>query len=457
MKKMIAFMLALTVMLGTIAGCSQTQESSPAKDKDNEVSQSENNNNPEKKEPIKMVLNLGGFLSDPSVVAALEEIQTLEEFSHMEFVILEDDADYDTKMPIAVASGEQMDIIGVFNSINRTRYAEAGTIIPMDDLADKMGIDFEEAFGSHAANAKIGDDIFIVPQRRSSWVLYYNKAVFDKAGMDYPDTDVPMTWDEYAALAAKLTMGESSNKTYGALHMLWPIFWYGEAIMALGGGDKFYNPEGLSNIEEPIFAKALERTYKMMHVDKSIPTHADMVVSKTSPQAFMNGQYGMMVSGSWVLNWSMDKETYPRDWKLGIAPMPVDAGTVPKTWGDTRGYGIPVTSTHPEEAMKVAIELARLGAKHAISDPASYKLEESPNLYVKAEEILVEDQITIDLLKKTFANPDTVFAVEKIMGKNNVDYDQVIKEESEKYFVKEQDLETTIKNIKDRMDKILVK
>ena len=33
-------------------------------------------------------------------------------------------------------------------------------------------------------------------------MLYYNKDLFDKAGVEYPSAD--MTWDEYEALAKKI-------------------------------------------------------------------------------------------------------------------------------------------------------------------------------------------------------------------------------------------------------------
>ena len=50
-------------------------------------------------------------------------------------------------------------------------------------------------------------------------MLYFNKDLFDKAGVPYPSAD--MTWDEYEELAKKMTSGEGSAKVYGTHNHTW--------------------------------------------------------------------------------------------------------------------------------------------------------------------------------------------------------------------------------------------
>ena len=58
-----------------------------------------------------------------------------------------------------------------------------------------------------------------MPYRQDFWVLYYNKNLFDAAGLDYPDH---VTWDEYADLAQKLTGTDAAGqKVYGTYHHIW--------------------------------------------------------------------------------------------------------------------------------------------------------------------------------------------------------------------------------------------
>ncbi|MDC7234703.1 MAG: extracellular solute-binding protein [Spirochaetales bacterium] len=405
----------------------------------------------------KIVIHIHNFLNDKSVTGGLEEIQKMEKFSHVDFVIKDKDEEYETTLPIAVAGGEQIDVVAVFNPIQQNKMAKAGVIQPLDKYIAELGVDMNKEFGGYANNAKFEGKTVMFPHQVTKWVLYYNKKVFDDAGVAYPDPEVPMTWTEYAEVAAAITQGEGGNKVYGALHLDWPMFWYGEAIMKLGGGEKFYNAQGLSNIEDPIFAKALERTFNMQHVDKSIPTHADIIMSKTGPQAFMNGQYGMIVQGAWLLSWAADKATYPRDWELGIAPMPVDAGTTQKTWGIVNGYAVAQTSKNPQLAAEVALELSRLDSEYTETAPAANQTYGQENLYVGSGEKLGGEGLTVQVIQRAFNYPGSIFVTEKVTGPNNVEYETIINEEVEKYLVQEQDLATTIANIKTRGDKAITK
>lgn len=458
MKKVLGMILTLTLLVSMLAACGGSDESTSAGGASGEkaTTASTKDDGTSEKEREKIVINIHNFLNDASTLGALEEIQSREEYSHIDFVIKDKDEEYGTTLPIAVAGGEQIDVVALFNPIQQNQLAKAGVIQPLDDILDAAGVDMVAEFGNYAENAKFEGNTVMFPHQVTKWVLYYNKAVFDQAGIDYPDTDVPMTWTEYAELAAALTSGEGGQKVYGALHLEWPMFWYGEAIMKLGGGEYFYNAEGTSNIEEPIFAKALERTYKMMHEDKSIPTYADIIMSKTGPQAFMNGQYGMIVQGAWLLSWAADSESYPRDWELGIAPMPVDSGTAQKTWGVVNGYGVAQTSANPALAAEIALELARLDSKYTETAPAASLAYPQDKLFVAMGEKLAPEGITTEVIQHSFNNPDTLFVTEKVTGTNNVEYETVINEEVEKYLVQEQDLETTISNIKERGDKVIL-
>lgn len=406
----------------------------------------------EEKEKERIIIDLGPTLYDQSVLMALDELKSLEEYKNIEFVIREDDPDYWTKMPLSIANGDQIDVISVANVIYRTTFVENSTIIPLDGYIKEMEYDFESMFGDRVSNATVGDQIYIVPQRRTTWALYYNKDLFDEAGIPYLDQKIPITWNEYENLAKKLTKYDGEEKIYGALHMSWPIFWYGEALQNIPGKDDYYNSLGLSNIDHPEFKKSLERSYRMMHEAGSIPTYSDLVISKSTIHVFMNGHYGMLLSGSWVLNWAMDKDTYPRDWKLGIAPIPSNESGVLKSWGDTSGFGVPPTSGNAKLAVEIALKLGELSAKYALTNAPSHKLVETPMLYVDVEESLLEDGITVEMLEYIQDNSETEMSIEKVSGIKNVIYDTIIKEEAELYFVNEQDIDTTISNMKKRID-----
>lgn len=461
MKKVLSLVLVVVLTASLFAACGKEEVSSnggttSTTSKKDSSDSKETEATKDVKDPVKFVIALNKMPEGVELQRAIEEVQLMEKYSHVEWEVLPSQEEFNTSLPVVVAAGEQRDLIAVANPIQQQSWAQAGVLQPIDEAIAELGWDFQAEYGQFAENAKNNGETFIIPHALTKWALYYNKAVFDNAGEPHPDPLVPMTWDEYTALAAKLTSGEGSDKVYGAFHLTWPMFWYGSAIHELGGGEAFYNADGLSNIEDPAFAKALERTYQMQHTDKSTQSQADLVSSKTTPTAFMNGQYGMTVAGGWIMSWATDDENHPRDWEIGMAPMPVDEGTTQKTWGIVNGFGVGATSADPVLATDVAMELSRLCAAYQEAQEEANRLVESPNLYVAIGEKLADEGIDAEVIRGILANPETIFVTEKVMGPNNVAYEQVIKEEVEKYFVQAQDLETTIKNIKERGDKAIM-
>lgn len=127
------------------------------------------------------------------------------------------------------------------------------------------------------------------------------------------------------------------------------------------------------------------------------------------------------------------------------------------TWGIVNGLAVTPTSADPKLAFEICMDLTRLCAKYARSSEEANRTVEQNDLYVGFGDSLVDDGITTDQIKYVLANPDEIRVTEKIMGPANVEYEKVYMEEVEKYLVEAQDLETTIKNIKERADEAIKK
>ncbi len=54
---------------------------------------------------------------------------------------------------------------------------------------------------SGASSYEVDGTQYGTPYRQDSWVLFYNKDLFDAAGVDYPDGS--WTWDDYDAAARR--------------------------------------------------------------------------------------------------------------------------------------------------------------------------------------------------------------------------------------------------------------
>lgn len=452
-KKVLSTALVGTMALSLMAGCSTKKESTKKVVKENEGESSEGYSG-------NVVIYPLGAGHNEALYDAIEVLKGMEKYKDVTFdVKFDNDESTKDKIPTYIAGGEQVDIVYSGNPIYQQQYVDGGVIVPITEYVEKYGINMEEQYGEYAKFAYNAGEVYGIPGGATAWGLWYNKKIFDDAGIEYPDPKVPMTWEEYSELAKQLTKGSGSEKTYGALHLTWPMYWYGEAIMALGGGEQFYTEDGLSNIKDPAFGKAMERTWNMMNTDKSIRTNADIETAGITGQAFLDGHYGMMPSGSWVLNWLLDKETYPRDFEVGLAPMPVDSGTTPKNWGICGTFGLTPTTADPDLSFNVCVDLVRETTKLTSSEIYADQTVPQDNIFTDiVNQISEYDKlITVDLVHGIFLNPETQFVTEKISGPNAADYEKIVVEETTLYFGQEQDLNTTLDNIEQRVNEMLEK
>ena len=446
-KRIISVLLSATMVASMLVGCGGGEEKK--EDVNNEGTEA---GGEESKDGYsgKMVISIHDQLNNPAIVEGIEAVGATDKWKNVEIEVKPKDQEYAVNMPVQIMGGEQIDIIYNFNPIEQAKNSAAGLCVPLDDIVADLGINMEERYGNKAADGKNQEgELVAIPGAYTTWSLFYNKALFDDAGIPYPDPDVPMTWTEYRELAKKLTSGEGADKIYGTLNLQWPMYWYGQAIMELGGGQNFYNAEGLSNIEDPAFVNALESTYNMQNVDKSTPTQADIIARKIEPDGYFNGKYAMYIHGNWFLNWMADTEVYPRDYEIGMAPMPVPEGSTDKmTWGVTGTYSVGATSANPTMATDFIIDLVAYATEHSPAEAYADTTVEATALY---QDLGIKDEgYDPENVKKYFANPEVLSVTEKVTGQNSAKYETIINEEVEKYFADAQDLDTTIQNIKER-------
>lgn len=111
-----------------------------------------------------------------------------------------DATNYDTQMTADLAAGSAPDLYILKNLKNFFTYQDGGQLMDVSDVASQLN---KSTSGLSAY--QVAGKTYAVPYRQDSWYLYYNKDLFDKAGVSYPDGK--WTWDDYAAAAKKLTAG----------------------------------------------------------------------------------------------------------------------------------------------------------------------------------------------------------------------------------------------------------
>lgn len=124
---------------------------------------------------------------------------------------------YTETMTAAIAAfraGEQPDIVQVFEVGTGTMMAAQGAVYPVYQLMADMGADFDQSGFLPAVVGYYTDtqgNMLSMPFNSSTPILYYNKDVFEAAGLD---RDVPpKTWEELEAFSHQIM--ESGAATCG--------------------------------------------------------------------------------------------------------------------------------------------------------------------------------------------------------------------------------------------------
>ena len=97
------------------------------------------------------------------------------------------------------------------------RWMKAGKFLPIDEMVAKYNIqlaDFNQ--GIVKDTCTVNGKLYCLGTYTGAVLLFYNKDMFDAAGVAYPSATVPMSIDEYAAVAAKLTKPNEDIKRRGS-------------------------------------------------------------------------------------------------------------------------------------------------------------------------------------------------------------------------------------------------
>lgn len=304
-------------------------------------------------------------------------------------------AQRDEKMKVMLLGGDSFDVAYVGPGLFPF-FRDGGYLAPLDDVITNAGYKLDDMIP--LATEKDGKIYGIDWDVPTPWSLIYNKAIFDKAGVPYPDSKVPMTWSQMSDVAKKLTSGTGKDKVYGYLiPNQWVQLTFNSAVQTAS----FYKADGTSNLDDPAFSIAAKFTNNMLNVDKSAQSWPDVVTKKIDTVNFMSGNYGMIIQGAWIYNWLIDKKGYPRTWKAGCAPIPqADGATSVISFGTATKFVVPTTSKYPAEALYAGLELFSDFDSSRGGKPVLKKWQKADRFADMASK-LADDGITEDILKST--------------------------------------------------------
>lgn len=354
------------------------------------------------------------------------------------------------KVLVGLMAGDSIDIIGR-TPVQMMDFYNAGVLEPLDDLAINSGYDMEAVYGESLI--KIDGKTYGLPSDQDIWLTYYNKKIFDDAGVPYPEAE-GWTWEKYIETAKLLQNDEKG--IWGSFMLDYDNYNY---MYALQKGAKPYKDDGTSNFDDPLFAEGMKFYYDFGNELKVQPNSIEYASGTYPYNSFMvNGNIGMFVCGGWVAASLTGLTKYPRDWKAGILPMPYPEGSKPSSLRISNGFAIPKTSSNKEaafEAIKCIAENKYLLGYGRV--PAKVMTEEEIDSYV-TEALLPRfafDELTLEDFKSSWFDQSRVLITEKIVGPAFPTINQIWIEEGQLYGQGAKTLEDAMASIKERSDQAI--
>jgi multiple sugar transport system substrate-binding protein len=185
---------------------------------------------------------------DPAELAAYKALVDAFEADHpdidVDLIHIPSDSDYRQKLGVDFAAGDPADVV-LINYRRYAPFAAMGVLEPLAPYLRSSELIREVDFFREALDPfRWRGQLECIPQNISSLVVYYNKDLFDIAGLEYPSDD--WTWDDLLATARALTQdvdGDGVTDQYGlgteaSIFRLAPFVWQngGELVVTESNG-----------------------------------------------------------------------------------------------------------------------------------------------------------------------------------------------------------------------------
>jgi multiple sugar transport system substrate-binding protein len=235
--------------------------------------------------------------------------------------------EYMARLAAMFAAGDPPDV-GYLLETHAALWASGGKVLDMTDvvrgdplLAERL----PETYYYYAPGKTIGTST-----ASETTLLFYNKDLFDQAGLPYPpsDPDEAWTWDEFLAAARRLTTDSAGRhpdepdfdpnmiNVYG---VTLDDEWWAYYPFIYSNGGEIVNEDGTRLLlDSPEAVEAIQALADLMWVHHVAPTPIALQQLPTPDVLLQTGQLGMLIHGQWMLIdfASMDGLNY------GVAVLP---------------------------------------------------------------------------------------------------------------------------------------
>ncbi|HAJ37699.1 MAG TPA: hypothetical protein DCL15_18680 [Chloroflexi bacterium] len=256
--------------------------------------------------------------------------------------------DYYARILTQIAAGDPPDLLQIGDDAV-PMFVDKGAFLPLDDFiaSEQYPLDTSIYLPGVMEPGKWNGAQYLLPKDFSPLAIYYNKKLFDAAGVPYPQEG--WTWDDLLATAQQLTLTDASgNVTQWGIQLPGPWTTGFEYWVAAAGGS-LVSEDGANFVgymDSPEVQRAVQFYADLYHKYKVAPPPADMNAFGGGNSEFDSGKAAMRLFGRWPQAGMKQNPNID----LGVAPLPAGAKRAGVLfWG---GFGISSLSENPEAAWR---------------------------------------------------------------------------------------------------------
>lgn len=254
----------------------------------------------------------GGVQADQGFNKVIEGFEEANPGIKVNYTRFTNDPTGNTKLDTALIADDSIDMFFTYSPVDFAKRAGSGIPLDLSEVDEDGLLDKVED-----ANIKYDGKYYGIPTSNESYNIVYNKTAFEKLGITIPAN---WTWDEFMEIARKATHEENGKTVYGLAGV-----WH-NIERQIYGGDAEYTKDG----ESPNFSDKgwiiKQKYYDMLFKDKSAYPFTQIMAKKIynyESQLLLTGDALMAFYSPWMSRSALNNaEQYPRDFKMGFAPLP---------------------------------------------------------------------------------------------------------------------------------------
>ncbi len=271
---------------------------------------------------------------------------------------------YWQKLQTQAAAGLAPDVMSLVSATAGV-WINHNALLSLEDFVDTSAVDLSKLYPGAVNNYRWNGELYALPMELAVYALVYSIDRFEERGIpseEWPKPDQAMTWEEYTALARKLTLRDERGNV--VQYATASGDWWNHILFGLYGGefvDRRVDPRRPTIIGNDSLRAAVTEVFQHIHAERiQAPPSVLLTSDFGGDQVLRSSRFSMAYHGPFVLQRLRENGI-----RFGVTPVP--RGAFPIQSMSVNAVGIYAESEHPQEAWAFIQFLASAEAQSMIS------------------------------------------------------------------------------------------